>query len=311
MEKQIKITPSLFSLKKTKKSLGKKKVDNGKSKKNITAFLNRIKEHAKNKTKNSNSNNTNPNEELAIDSHISYLEQLKQNQKKKQSRKKKYQVNIELDHKLEKPPESNFKPKTDSLQEVNVNDLLNQPNKEKDNLNISTVKIDKQPINIDTETIKLDSYPINNSPPVLNDPAPIKNNIYKPGPEKPWGNLKNGPKPTYREWKNKTQKNISTKSFLKKKVKKYKYSLGKKDGKISVLIKNNKTRKAIQEDKKRLESATLIEVKDYLKKHFLYKPGSAAPPELLREIYRSSHLAGAPVTNISKDNLINNFYKLD
>ena len=52
-------------------------------------------------------------------------------------------------------------------------------------------------------------------------------------------------------------------------------------------------------------------MKDYLKKHFLYKPGSSVPPELLREIYRSAHLAGAPVINTSKDTLINNFYKLD
>ena len=300
MEKQIKITPSLFSLKKTKKSVGKKKVDNGKSKKNITAFLNRIKEHAKNKTKKSNLNRADSNEELTIDSHINYLEQLKQNQKKKLSRKKKYQVNIKLDNKLEKASESKYKPKTDSLQEVNINDLLNQSKKESDS----------QAINTEADIIKIDSHPVNNKPDLIKINT-INNNIYKPGPEKPWGNLKNGPKPTYREWKNKTQKNISTKPLIKKKVNKYKYSLGKKDGKISVLIKNNKTRKAIQDDKKRLASATLIEVKDYLKKHFLYKPGSSAPPELLREIYRSSHLAGAPVTNISKDNLINNFYKLD
>ena len=78
MEKQIKITPSLFSLKKTKKSNGKKNNEKGKSKKNINTFLNRIKEHAKNKTaKNKLTNNTSY-EELDINSHIDYLEQLKQ-----------------------------------------------------------------------------------------------------------------------------------------------------------------------------------------------------------------------------------------
>ena len=208
MEKQIKITPSLFSLKKTKKSVGKKKVDNGKSKKNITAFLNRIKEHAKNKTKKSNLNRADSNEELTIDSHINYLEQLKQNQKKKLSRKKKYQVNIKLDNKLEKASESKYKPKTDSLQEVNINDLLNQSKKESDS----------QAINTEADIIKIDSHPVNNKPDLIKINT-INNNIYKPGPEKPWGNLKNGPKPTYREWKNKTQKNISTKPLIKKKSK--------------------------------------------------------------------------------------------
>lgn len=297
MEKQIKITPSLFSLKKTKKNNGKKNIDKGKSKKNINTFLNRIKEHAKNKTAKNNLNNNNNTEELNINSHIDYLEQLKQNQKRKLSRKKKYQVKVELDNKLEKPISNQTSKNMSTLQEININELLDN------SVNTNTLPIHKP-------TVKIDTLPIQNNTTPIKITTPIINNKYNPGPEKPWGNLKNGPKPTYREWKNKTQKNICTKPILKKNVKKYKYCLGKKDGKVSVLLKNNKTRKAIQEDKKTLESATLIEVKDYLKKHFLYKPGSSAPPELLREIYKSAHLAGAPVINTSKDNLINNFYKL-
>ena len=324
MEKQIKITPSLFSLKNTKKINEKKNSNKGKSKKNINAFLKRIKEHAKNKTIKNKLNDIDNSEELNINSHIEYLEQLKQNQKKKQSRKKKYQVNIELDNKLE--PQSDVKMlenNNNRLQEVNINDLLDKQDKVSTKLDslpvktdISSVKIHTLPVKTDTEPAKTNTLPAKTdtlSTKMMEDiPSERINNIvYKPGPEKPWGNLKNGPKPTYREWKNKTQKNNTAKPYIKKHVKKYKYTLGKKDGKISVLLKNNKTRKAIQEDKRRLESATLIEVKDYLKKHFLYKSGSSAPPELLREIYRSAHLAGAPVTNVSKENLINNFYKLD
>ena len=59
-----------------------------------------------------------------------------------------------------------------------------------------------------------------------------------------------------------------------------------------------------------LDKASMLEVKEYLRKHQLYKSGSNAPPEILREIYKSAHLAGHPVINKSKDNLIHNFYKL-
>ena len=52
-------------------------------------FSSILKEHAKNKTIKNNINNVDNSEELNINSHIEYLEQLKQNQKKKQSRKKK------------------------------------------------------------------------------------------------------------------------------------------------------------------------------------------------------------------------------
>ena len=46
------------------------------------------------------------------------------------------------------------------------------------------------------------------------------------------------------------------------------------------------------------------------KKHNLYKSGSSSPPEVLREIYKSAHLAGKPVINTSKENLVHNFYKI-
>ena len=43
-------------------------------------------------------------------------------------------------------------------------------------------------------------------------------------------------------------------------------------------------------------------------KYQLYKSGSNAPPDVLREIYKSAHLAGKPVLNKSSENLIHNFY---
>ena len=206
MEKQIKITPSLFSLKNTKKSNEKKNSNKGKSKKNINAFLKRIKEHAKNKTIKNKLNDIENSEELNINSHIEYLEQLKQNQKKKQSRKKKYQVNIELDNKLE--PQSDVKMlenNNNRLQEVNINDLLDKQDKVSTKLDslpvktdISSVKIHTLPVKTDTEPAKTNTLPAKTdtlSTKMMEDiPSERVNNIvYKPGPEKPWGNLKNGP----------------------------------------------------------------------------------------------------------------------
>ena len=64
-----------------------------------------------------------------------------------------------------------------------------------------------------------------------------------------------------------------------------------------------------KDGKKKDENGNIMP-KEYLRKHQLYKSGSNAPPEILREIYKSAHLAGTPVINKSKDNLIHNFYKL-
>ena len=89
-----------------------------------------------------------------------------------------------------------------------------------------------------------------------------------------------------------------------------KFKLGpSKDKKsMSVFITNRRTRKKIQDDIQVLNKASLSQVKSYLKKYQLYKSGSNAPPDLLREIYRSAHLAGKPVVNKSSENLIHNFY---
>ena len=94
--------------------------------------------------------------------------------------------------------------------------------------------------------------------------------------------------------------------ILKKKTIKRKYKFGKNNGKISVLVKNNKTRKIVQDELELLKQAPIKEIKEYLRKRYLYKSGSNAPNDVLRKTYIDSHLSGE-ITNKSTENLIHNF----
>lgn len=73
-----------------------------------------------------------------------------------------------------------------------------------------------------------------------------------------------------------------------------KYTVGRKIGgrKISVLIKNLKTRKKIKEAKKELKQTATADIKKYLKSHGLLKVGSVAPNNVLREMYESAMMSG-------------------
>lgn len=200
--------------------------------------------------------------------------------------------------------------------------------------------------------------------------------------EVPYGILKNGNKPTYRQWKNKTQKNTEkeetpnaisraqklkdlqiklntfekqiqpqpkliaepvtivpsptifsdlnstenavhslvevvgggkkiqdNKKFLKRTIRR-KYTLGKSKLKksVSVLLKDRHTRKNILIAHRALKTVPLKDINVYLKKQNLIKIGSAAPSDVIRQIYESAILAGE-ITNINKDVLLHNFVK--
>ena len=102
--------------------------------------------------------------------------------------------------------------------------------------------------------------------------------------------------------------NISTNNILKRKIEN-KFKLGPdKDKKQHLYLSVIGEPEKIQDDIQILNKASLSHIKSYLKKHNLYKLGSDAPPDLLREIYRSAHLAGKPVINKSSENLIHNFF---
>lgn len=183
--------------------------------------------------------------------------------------------------------------------------------------------------------------PISPGPTLIEHISPIE--MLPPPP--PYSNLKGSSKPTFREWKNKTQR-ATIPDFPKKndmaekinkikakmkedknneplpissktnnnnlqpktqtKTKTVKNKLGKQGGKVSVLIKDNKTRRKVQFEQSNLRSKPISDIKEYLKKKQLLKVGSKAPPEVLRQIYEDSQLTG-DITNKNSETLLHNY----
>jgi hypothetical protein len=177
----------------------------------------------------------------------------------------------------------------------------------------------------------------------------------------PWGNLKNGRKPTYSQYRRSLENNDRTPSKqkpiiietdnnneikddiiniqrreklmeLKKKfnhihnlninddddkqktktdkrfvhILKRKFTLGKHNNRIGVLIKSRQRRKTLRKETLILKKRPINEVKQYLFNHNLIKKGSSAPERVMREIYETSFLTG-DVFNKNPDNLIHNY----
>ena len=161
--------------------------------------------------------------------------------------------------------------------------------------------------------------------------------------DKPYGALKGGTKPSYRQYFNKTlkrhhnngtansdfhsqnegnaSKNNKKKSSkpkqkhfprkikqIKRKTTVKKYKLGSYGKKISILIKNNKTIKKIQNAQRELKNVPIHDVKNELIRNNLLKLGSTAPSNLLRKMYEDANMAGK-VVNVGGDTFIHNFMK--
>lgn len=89
------------------------------------------------------------------------------------------------------------------------------------------------------------------------------------------------------------EKRIPRKRIIRKTVKQ-RYTVGRSKlrRRVSVLIKNNNTRKNIQSAKKELKRVDIGEVKRYLKERSFLKTGSVAPNNVLREMYESARMSG-------------------
>lgn len=112
-------------------------------------------------------------------------------------------------------------------------------------------------------------------------------------PETTYSNLKNGSKPTFRQLKGpKTIKQFTC--------------FGKKNDTVRILIKKEEDYTAVEKDIDKLKKHPMTKIRNYLRTRKLYKIGSTAPDEILREIYVNANLTGE-VENKSSDALIHNY----
>jgi hypothetical protein len=99
----------------------------------------------------------------------------------------------------------------------------------------------------------------------------------------------------------------SVKTYLKKTLKR-KFTLGKSDKlrRVSVLIKDNQTRKNIINTQKNLKKTSITDVRKYLRQHGMIKVGTTCPSDILRKVFESAVLTGE-ITNTNKETLLHNF----
>lgn len=113
-------------------------------------------------------------------------------------------------------------------------------------------------------------------------------------PKTTYGCLKNGSLPTLRQLK---RSNNTVKQYA---------SFGKSKGTVRVLIKDREMYAKIDRDKKKIDKRTMPDIREYLRKRGLYKIGSSAPDDILREIYKNAILTGE-VENNNSSTLMHNF----
>ena len=146
-----------------------------------------------------------------------------------------------------------------------------------------------------------------------------------------WGCLKNGALPTYRNWKNVTQRalpyeklneiqSIAKQTVPKKKPKlhypKQKrtvrriYSVGRCKSKpiVGVLVSNRTIRNKTTTKTQLMKQTPIEEVRRYLVKKGFIKVGSIAPNDVLRKMHETASLICGELENHNPDNLLYNYF---
>lgn len=360
-KKTISINPNFLKLSNSGSTLKKKERKQKKVKPNKTLvrpnklkkqLINRIKEHKKKEEENINVDKNIIDFSNDFDSSLDYLQKLSNKQKKKQ-RKNNTLKNIDHNISLELPNElvennkniiKHINPSNDDRINNKVTNsdskvppygcLKNgkkptfrqwkQQTQKKANFSTSTSNIEnnKESKNMKSKNMKSKNI-INSRNEITSEPVINLNNNSSIDSKINLNETNVDTNKNYRETILKKikqeRKTINNKENIKndlnqkksnkyrKKIKTFKYKLGKHNNKsVSVLIKNNYTRKKIQHEEKLLKKHSLIDIKKYLRKKNLIKSGSSAPEEVLRAIYEKSILAG-DINNNAKDNFIHNY----
>ena len=121
----------------------------------------------------------------------------------------------------------------------------------------------------------------------------IEPKVEKTEKEPAFGCLKNGTKPTFRQ------------TLAPKTVKQYS-SFGKKNDTVRVLIKDKSTYDGIHRDIDKLKKHNMNKIRNFLRTKRLYKVGSTAPDDVLREIYINVSLTGE-IENKGSDTMLHNY----
>ena len=159
-------------------------------------------------------------------------------------------------------------------------------------------------------------HPPNTTPPMKLHP------IMKP-PQ--WGCLKHGELPTYRNWKNVTQRAHEIREVAKqavpvnkprmyypkqKRTVKRHFIVGKCKTKpvVGVLVSNRTLRNDTTTKAQLMKQTSIQDVRRYLVKKGFIKVGSIAPNDILRQMYETACLMCGEIENHNPENLMYNYF---
>ena len=320
-KKSISINPSYFKIggkkekKKKKKPSFKNKLKPNDIKKKLIAKIkaHQKKEKDKEITEHEKENNTFKNE---FQETLSYLEDMKKKKKQKKQKKKEKRKNRNKTLKKSTQQAGFMSQTNDNKIDINPmnssNSSNNSSNNRNSNDNINSILPDpphgclkggKKPTwRQYNKTLK------KNKNEILNEYT-IKPNFNLSSQFEERSDKLEKLKDKFREI---NEPNTPKKTKIKTRRIRRKITLGKnkKGGFVGVLVKSKKTRKNVKKEVDVLKHKSILEVKDYLRKHNLTKIGSSAPDHILRATFENAYLSGN-ISNNNSEILLHNWQEGD